>query len=693
MATKLKSFSTNILTRAAAFALALLCLTLAIITLYDLALGIYQNEPESEALFTPNYEDSSAYYSWIDECLWTIRGLLESDDPAYTARSLQWLTDEGVLFRAQSGDTVYTNAEGYSAEDLTPSDGRWIASDSGEITIHLLRGDQPELLAFSAFYTDYYSDYAVLSNEGVSVQLFVPQSVINEHQAYWEQSRDLLSSGLRQLLLCAVPFLLLTVFLCVVTGRRPGDDALHAGRLDRVWTELLIAAWVTVIVLSIMFALSGLDNAFSWGLGFWSNRSAVLWLCSLILGAGYCLSMPLLLAMVRKVKARRFFRHSAVASLLRRIMQVCRGVVSLVRGLIDGSAFHAFPFADAMFRHRLAYVLGSLVCVLIFLFSLAAAPLFCALALSLEILITWWFLQSDNQTLQDMTRVVEQIDHIAGGDLSWQPSIPPGSQLAPVSRQLSEIGGGMQKSVEKQMQSERMKVELVTNVSHDLKTPLTSIISYVELLSKVEDLPPEARDYVAILAQKSDRLKSLVYDLFELAKSTSGSMEMQCEALDFHRLVEQTLAEMQERIDQSGLGLRVSLAEPPVTIWADGRKMYRVLQNIIDNALKYSLAGTRIYVDLTAQHGVALLTIKNTSGYEMDFSAEEITERFVRGDKARTAEGSGLGLSIAQSFTQACGGRLSVAIDGDQFKVFIRFDLYGTPPSVDVAPASDTEIL
>ena len=251
----------------------------------------------------------------------------------------------------------------------------------------------------------------------------------------------------------------------------------------------------------------------------------------------------------------------------------------------------------------------------------------------------------------------------------------------------------MQKSVEKQMQSERMKVELVTNVSHDLKTPLTSIISYVELLSKVEDLPPEARDYVAILAQKSDRLKSLVYDLFELAKSTSGSMEMQCEALDFHRLVEQTLAEMQERIDQSGLGLRVSLAEPPVTIWADGRKMYRVLQNIIDNALKYSLAGTRIYVDLTAQHGVALLTIKNTSGYEMDFSAEEITERFVRGDKARTAEGSGLGLSIAQSFTQACGGRLSVAIDGDQFKVFIRFDLYGTPPSVDVAPASDTEIL
>ena len=158
-------------------------------------------------------------------------------------------------------------------------------------------------------------------------------------------------------------------------------------------------------------------------------------------------------------------------------------------------------------------------------------------------------------------------------------------------------------------------------------------------------------------------------------------MEMQSEVLDFHRLVEQTLGEMQERIEQSGLALRVSLADPPVSIWADGRKMYRVLQNIIDNALKYSMAGTRIFVDLAVLGSRAVLTVKNTAGYEMDFTAEEITERFVRGDKARTAEGSGLGLSIAQSFTQACGGRFHVAIDGDQFKVHVSFDLYQQAPA------------
>ncbi len=677
MVTKLKGFSTNTLTRAAAFALALFFLALTIVTLYDLAFDIYQNEPEPEALFTPDYKDSNAYYRWIDDCLWEIRAIIAAGDPGSAA---QQLTDEGVLFRVQDGEAVFTNAEGCSAADLTPSSDLWVAIDNGELTNHLRPGDSSDTFAFSALYADYYSDYSVFNRDGVSVQLFVPQSTLDEHQAHWEQSRGLLSRGLRQLALCAVPFVLLTVFLCVVTGRRPGDDALHAGRLDRVWTELLIAALITVIIFSVLLAMSGLENAFYRGFGFWSNRSVVLWLCGLILGTGYSLSMPLLLALVRKIKAGRFFRHSAVAALLRRIVRLCRSAAALFRGLFSGSAFYAFPFAEAVFRHRLSWVLGSLACALLFLFGLGSTAWFCTLAAALEILISWWYLQSDNQTLTDMTHIVEQIDRIAGGDLSWAPPIPPGSQLAPASRQLSDIGGGMQKSVEKQMQSERMKVELVTNVSHDLKTPLTSIISYVDLLSKVEGLPPEARDYVAILAQKSDRLKSLVYDLFELAKSTSGNMEMQCEALDFHRLVEQTLGEMQERIDQSGLGLRVSLADPPVTIWADGRKMYRVLQNIIDNALKYSLAGTRIYVDLTAQNGVALLTVKNTSGYEMDFTAEEITERFVRGDKARTAEGSGLGLSIAQSFTQACGGRLSVAIDGDQFKVFIRFDLYGANP-------------
>lgn len=690
MVIKLRKFSTNILTRAAAFFLALVFLVLSVTALYDTFYDLYQYEPEPESLVTSRYEDSNVYFQWLNDCLWDISALLEANDPQTVS---QWLTEAGVLYRAQMGDMVYTNAESASPQDLMPESGRWIAIEGGEITIHLLRDDRDSPWNFSAVYYSYYYENSPLAREDVSIQMYVPSSLITERQQQWVQSREILQRDLGRIIACGLPFLLLNVFLCVVTGRRPDDRMLHRNWVDRLWTEVLLTICIGAIAIGIQLCLSGLENALTWGRGLWSNRSAVIWLCSFTLGCGYCLAAPCLFAMVRKAKARHFFRGTAIAALLRSIARLCRGVVSFVRGLFDGSAYRTLPFVSAMFRRRLAYVTGSLICVLFFLFGLLASPILCAMALALEILITWWYVQSDNQILQDMTRVIDQIGHIADGELNWAPGIAPGSPLAPVSRRLSDIGGGMQKSVEKQMQSERMKVELVTNVSHDLKTPLTSIISYVELLSKVDELPPEARDYVQILAQKSDRLKKLVYDLFELAKSTSGNMEIKSEALDFHRLVEQTLGDMQERIDQSGLGLRLSLADPPVTIWADGLKMYRVLQNVIDNALKYSLAGTRIYVDLAKQDDSAVLCIKNTAGYEMDFTADEITERFVRGDKARTAEGSGLGLSIAQSFTQSCGGQFNVAIDGDQFRVCIRFALYNEPSSpAHMATAPDSPI-
>jgi signal transduction histidine kinase len=223
------------------------------------------------------------------------------------------------------------------------------------------------------------------------------------------------------------------------------------------------------------------------------------------------------------------------------------------------------------------------------------------------------------------------------------------------------------------MKSERMKVALITNVSHDLKTPLTSIISYVDLLSKEENLTDSARDYVKILSEKSSRLSNMVSDLFDLAKSTSGNMPLDIESIDMKKLIEQTLADMEDKVEKSGLLMKVVLPEKPLFILADGKKLYRVFQNVIDNALKYSFKGTRVYITLEKRNGHAIAAIKNTAGYEMDFTADEILQRFNRGDKSRTTEGSGLGLSIAESFTQVCGGTLRVDIDGDLFKVTISF--------------------
>jgi len=270
--------------------------------------------------------------------------------------------------------------------------------------------------------------------------------------------------------------------------------------------------------------------------------------------------------------------------------------------------------------------------------------------------------------------LMEHIEKVKSGDMETKLHVEPDADTYPAAQNLNFIQEGMSLAVSEKIRSERMKVDLITNVSHDLKTPLTSIVSYVELLSKEENLPEHVNDYVAILAQKTERLKHLIQDLFDLSKATSDNMALDMERIDLARLINQALADMQEPMDDSGLAFRVNVPDEPVYIASDGKKLYRVLQNLISNTLKYSLLGSRVFVDLTVIGNEAVATIKNTANYEMDFDEDEILQRFTRGDRSRSTEGSGLGLSIAQSFTEACGGWFGITIDGDLFKVELRFE-------------------
>lgn len=272
----------------------------------------------------------------------------------------------------------------------------------------------------------------------------------------------------------------------------------------------------------------------------------------------------------------------------------------------------------------------------------------------------------------EIAGVAKQIADMNGGDYSPR-LVPEKSPAYGMTQNLNNISDGIRSAVDKQLQSERMKIELVTNVSHDLKTPLTSIISYIDLLS-AEEMSPAARDYVTIISQKSDRLKAMVADLFDLAKATSRS-DMNSEQIDAVILTQQVLGDMADRIAQSGMEVRTDIKAESAPIMADGKKLYRVMQNLIDNALKYSMAGTRVYVYLENDGKNTHISVKNISAEEMDFTPEEITERFTRGDKSRTTEGNGLGLSIAKSFTEACGGSFEIVIDGDMFTANVTLPL------------------
>ena len=296
--------------------------------------------------------------------------------------------------------------------------------------------------------------------------------------------------------------------------------------------------------------------------------------------------------------------------------------------------------------------------------------------LLLYVLLFFWTVFSYRHitgTARDIGLLADQVTAIRDGDLETPLDLPADADLRQTAEQLNDIQAGLHRALAEQTRSERMKVELISNVSHDLKTPLTSVLSYAELLRQ-EPLEGAAADYARIIDEKARRLAVMVQDVFEVSKAASGQLPVHLERLDFAKLLRQTLADLEGPISQSGLTFRMELPEIPVMITADGRRLYRVFQNLIDNALKYALAGSRVYLSLKTEVGRAEASLRNTSREELP-TGVDLTARFVRGDASRTDGGSGLGLSIASSFTEACGGDFHVETLADLFTAVVSFPL------------------
>jgi signal transduction histidine kinase len=229
--------------------------------------------------------------------------------------------------------------------------------------------------------------------------------------------------------------------------------------------------------------------------------------------------------------------------------------------------------------------------------------------------------------------------------------------------------------VNEKMRSERFKTELITNVSHDIKTPLTSIINYVDLIKKEEIGNETARQYIEVLDRQSGRLKKLVEDLVEASKASSGSLSVELVPCDVTVLLTQTLGEFEDKLNKRGLTPVVNTPEQPLRILADGRHLWRIFDNLMGNICKYALYGTRVYIDVKNEQGRAVITFRNISENQLNVSADELMERFVRGDKSRNTEGSGLGLSIAKSLAELQGGVMELNVDGDLVKASVIFDI------------------
>jgi signal transduction histidine kinase len=475
-----------------------------------------------------------------------------------------------------------------------------------------------------------------------------------------------------EIVLAAILFSVIVIIIAAF----PKDTNAFGAKFDRIWLEATILLGIIFFGLSAGCATAYVQLVYEQVSEQFVHMAMAGILFFELLTIYCCISI------VRKIKMRYFLKSSVCYKAIKKVFVTIRAQKE-EWSYWKNKQQSTLSFKEKeMKRKRISLIItliSGIICIFVLCVLGLEWPGVMILALIAAIFMIrfyqklWKDYQKDIQDLLDLEKILQQIYEISNGNLHAQTDINGQSLYYKATTDLASIGQGMAKSVEEQLKGERMKIDLITNVSHDLKTPLTSIISYIDLLSKDETLSDEARDYVSILERKSERLKNIVIDLFDLAKSTSGNAEVDFSILDMRKLVDQTLIEMEDKVQESGFEIITDYEAEHAQFEGDANRMYRVVQNVLENALKYSLKGSRIYIKVSDLGDLWQLSIKNTASYRMKFTEEEILERFSRGDKSRTTEGSGLGLSIAENFTKLCGGEFHIKIDGDQFVVEIRF--------------------
>jgi signal transduction histidine kinase len=445
------------------------------------------------------------------------------------------------------------------------------------------------------------------------------------------------------------------IFLCCAAGRRKGSTEIVLRSIDRLPYGIYLALLVGGEALGISGAAGCAYGVYE---SVFTLRDGEL-LAALLIALSALLAAAFGMSTATRIKSRQFARYTLCHYIASPFKAMGRGIVSL----LQESRGH-FIFT--------AVVVGVVTLLQVIVightdYDMNQELIWFFLYKCVEIPLLFWILYQTEKLRQGGKRV-------AAGDYS-QPINT--AKMLPLFKEQGEninhVSEGIAVAVEEQMKSERLKTELITNVTHDIKTPLTSIINYVDLIKKENVTDPTLLEYLAVLERQSARLKKLIEDLLEASKASTGNIKVKLETCDAKVMVAQMVGEYQEKMSEKGLEIIVSEPEKPVYIMADGRHLWRVLDNVMSNIYKYAMENTRVYITIKKTEEGAELIFKNVSREQLNISSEELMERFVRGDSSRNAEteGHGLGLSIAQSLTKLMKGTMELSIDGDLFKVCI----------------------
>lgn len=524
---------------------------------------------------------------------------------------------EGIVFYASDGEHEFSNSDLNKKEQFESFDA-YMLFENYQQKLH------PNEVKESR-YLDYFTHEVDMLNPQTDVMYVAfKDSYLQQKMSEWEKDKATAQSFLNEFMVFLAGFILSFVYLIIVIGRTSfKDKEIHFHVIDKLYNDLnivligcLTAMWIAMIV-----------EVFHDMYMFFSVPIFII-------------ALLLILSLVKHIKNRSLLQHTL-------LYQIFKKLFILVKHVFDSGST------------------GVKIVLLVIGYPLVVAATFFMFPITMGI-AAWLALRK----VKSFNRIKEGVEQIKNGDLHHRIEVDGKGEFSQLAENINRITDGLKKAVDSEIKSERLKTELITNVSHDIRTPLTSIITYVDLL-KLENDPEMIAEYVDVLDQKSKRLQHLTDDLFEAAKASSGSIPVQLERIDIVSLLTQGIGEMDEKIEASSLDFKLAHPTEKVYVKADGKLLWRSIENLFSNIFKYALPTSRVYIGVEDVGNEILVTFKNISAYELNISVDELMERFKRGDESRSSQGSGLGLSIAESLIHIQHGKFLVQVDGDLFKVMI----------------------
>ena len=587
-----------------------------------------------QSLFYDSFQTSSSYNPNLSE-----EENVQKFKEEY-ADQIQQAKDQAIKDDLKDYHRILQNIEEYKEPLFYASDGTNVFSNT-TMSDKEQFAKYPAYLLFEDYRSEFYpkkwkqSGYVyritdhieTLDPENSVVYVAFTKPFLDSNIQEWEENKSTATNHLYQLIGYLLGLILSFLYLILLIGRKSfKDQEVHLQFVDKLYTDINLLLCIGLMT----FWIALVDDLFE------HINQLIILITFPIATAG----LVLVLSLFKHLKNRTFFKHSLIYRILYHI-------VVFIKNVYDSGS------------------IGIKTVLIVIGYPLLIAATFFMFPITIG--IAAWFAF---KKVKSFGAIQEGVDKIKAGDLHHRIEVAGKGEFSKLASNINSISEGLEKAVEGELKSERLKTELITNVSHDIRTPLTSIITYVDLLKNERD-PEKIDEYVEILDQKSQRLKVLTDDLFDAAKASSGNMPVHLEEIDIESLLTQGLGEVNDKIEASELEFKIRQPEDKVFIKADGKLLWRSIENLLSNIFKYAMQGSRVYIDIEDIGNEVLITFKNISAFELNITEDELMERFTRGDESRTSQGSGLGLSIAKSLIELQKGRFTIQIDGDLFKAMI----------------------